>query len=118
MPTDPALPGILATAAGRVDRVGEQLISLHARLVTTGVSMAFGWSGTARRQWSDDLQVLMKRTTTAARATASLAATLRAASGTATQRLQAEAAAAAAARKKAEEAARQAAAARRAGGTR
>lgn len=118
MPTDPALPAILATAASRVDRVGEQLISLHSRLVATGVSMMFGWSGSARDDFSDDLQLLMKRTTTAARATASLAATLRAASGTATGRIQAEAAAAALARKKAEEAARQAAAARRAGGAR
>lgn len=117
MPTDPALPGILATAAGRVDRVGEQLISVHARLVTTGVAMTFGWSGTARNRFGRDLQLLMQRTTSAAQATASLAAVLRAASTSATGRLQAEAAAAAAARRHAEEVARLKATARRTGGT-
>ena len=116
MPTDPALPGILATAAGRVDRVGEQLISLHGRLVTTGVSMMFGWSGSARNQFGDDLQLLMKRTTTAARATASLAGALRAASASATGRLQAEAAEAARLKRHVEEVARLNRTARPAGG--
>ena len=118
MPTDPALPAILATAAGRVDRVGEQLISLHSRLVTTGVSLMFGWSGSARNRFGRDLQLLMKQTTGAAQATASLAALLRAASTSATGRLAAEAAEAARARRHAEEVARLQATARRTGGAR
>jgi hypothetical protein len=115
--TDPDLPRVLATAAARVDRVGEQLVALQARLVLTGVSMTFGWSGIARDRFGRDLIALQTESTSATRTTAALAETLRAASASPTNRLQAEAAAAALARRQAEEA-RQRAAAQRAAGSR
>lgn len=104
--TDPDLPRVLSTAASRVDRVGEQIVALHARLVLIGVTMTFGWTGVARTRFGRDITALQQQTITAARVTAGLAETLRAASASATQRLQAEAAAAALARRQAEEAAR------------
>ena len=119
MPTDPQLPAVLNTAAARVDRVGEQLVALHSRLVLIGVSMTFGWTGVARTRFGRDVQALMKQITSSAQMTAALAGILRAASAGATSRLQAEAAAAALAKRQAEEAARQrAAAAKQAGGSR
>ena len=111
MATDPDLPRVLSTAAARVDRVGEQIVALHTRLVLIGVQMTFGWTGVARTRFTRDVIALQKETITAARVTAGLAETLRAAAASATERLRAEAAAAALARKKAEEAAQKAAAA-------
>lgn len=115
MATDPDLPRVLSTAAARVDRVGEQILAVHARLLGIGVSMTFGWTGVARTRFGRDVMALLQETLTAARITAGLAEMLRAASASATQRLQAEAAAAALARRQAEEAARQRAAANRGG---
>lgn len=110
MSTSTDLPGVLATAASRVDRVGEQLTVLNIRLASAGVSVMFGWSGVAHDRFGRSLLTLQKEANTAARRTASLAGTLRTASGNAAERIRQEAAAAEAARRAAEQARLQAAA--------
>jgi hypothetical protein len=117
MSTNPELPGILATAAARVDRVGEQVTVLNIRLASAGASVLFGWSGVAHDRFGRGLLTLQKEANDAARRSASLAGTLRTASGNAAERIRREAEAAALALRQAEEARQRAAAAARAKGT-
>jgi uncharacterized protein YukE len=97
MSTDPALAGVLATAAGRVERVGEQLAAVDIRLATAGVSILFSWHGSAHDRFTDVVMQLQAEAAAAAQKASTLASVLRSASGSAAERVRVEAAAAAAA---------------------
>lgn len=104
MATDAALPNILATAAGRVDRVAEQLLTVARVTQTVAVRALLGWSGPSAGKYSAYYVKVSQELLVETRMARELADILRRAAKSASERLYWEA--------KAAEAARQAEAAR------
>jgi hypothetical protein len=115
MSTDPALPDILSTAAGRVDRVAEQLSSTATAIKSAGTQALFSWSGPSAASYSKACAAVAVRLDGQAAQTTSLAGALRRAAKSASQRIYYEKLAEEAERRRREAAAAAAAAQRKAG---
>jgi uncharacterized protein YukE len=87
MTTDPALPGILSGAAGRVDTVAQQTRATGAQAQVMAVSAMIGWSGSSATLYGKTCARLGQELTKDATEIAELADALRRAAKSASQRL-------------------------------
>lgn len=87
MSTDPRLPDILSTAAGRVDRVAEQLAALSVTAQAQAIRSLVAWSGPRSNVWGKGTLQVARELHTEASMTRDLADALYRAAKSASQRL-------------------------------
>jgi hypothetical protein len=87
MATDRELPGILGTAASRVDAVGRQIMTLQSQLLILSSPGLIGWSGLAALTHASEFAKVQRELRTQATKCHSLADTLRSAAKSASLRV-------------------------------